>query len=116
MTTTHPGNADAQTVSMPTPVEVGNFAVVQDDFMKEHGINKGDTIYVAGNLTVPVDGKDPYALRMLFVAARCDEDGHVLPNEGAFTVDGKRLVPVSPDLQEQLDDQKNEDFDYVKES
>lgn len=108
MTMTPPGNV--------APIEVGNFAVVQDDFMKEHGINEGDTIYVAGNLTVPVDGKDPYALRMLFVAARVDGDGHVLPNEGAFTVDGKRLVAVPEEEQERLDNQKNEDFDYVKES
>lgn len=94
-------------------IDVGDFAKVKDDFMKEHGIVKDDLIYVAGSMTVPTDGKDPYNMRKLFVAAKVDEGGHVLVNDGAFTVDGLRLECVPEDRQEELDAIKKEDFDYV---
>ena len=91
-------------------VEVGNFAEVLDGSYGEYGVKKGDIIYVAGDAITAVSEKDPYALRRIFVAAFLD-DGHINTKKNPFTIDGKRLQPVSKGKQEKLDAIRKADFE-----
>ncbi|MNQ21499.1 hypothetical protein D3C85_346220 [compost metagenome] len=89
-------------------VEVGMFAYVKDTKLSEYGVFKGDTVYVAGDMFLP-DEKDPYSYRKMFIGAFV-KDGHILIHDKPFTVDGKRLEPVSKVNQEKLDAIKEADF------
>lgn len=91
-------------------VEVGDFATVMDKSHEGYGISMGDVVYVAGDAIVSVSEDDPYQLRRIFICATL-KDGHVQA-KGAkpFTMDGKRLKPVSKGKQEKLDAIKQQDF------
>lgn len=89
-------------------VEVGMFAYVKDTKLSEYGVMKGDTVYVAGSFYEPQE-EDPYNFRLKFIATFVKE-GHILIHEKPFTVDGKRLEPVSKVNQEKLDAIKEADF------
>lgn len=90
-------------------VEVGNFVKLLDGSFGEYGVKKGDVVYLAGDAITAVSEKDPYALRRIFVAAYVN-DGHIDIKRNPFTVDGKRLEPVSEAKQEKLDAIRMEDF------
>ena len=90
-------------------VEVGDFVTVQDSGFAEYGVRKNDLVYLAGDSIVSVSADDPYALRRIFIAAKT-KDGHVLSEEKAFTIDGKRLKKVSKAKQEKLKAVMQEDF------
>lgn len=94
---------------LPKIIEVGMFAEVLDSKLAEYGVKKGDIVYVAGDAIVGVDAKDPYLLRRIFVGA-FTKDGHIMVHEKPFTVDGKRLAPVSRAKQEKLTAIKLADF------
>lgn len=100
---------------MKQKVEVGNFVTVLDGKFSENGIKKGTLLYVAGDLVVSVTEKDPYALRRVFIATTV-VDGHI-QTKGVkpFTIDGKRLEPVSKSKQKMLDNIKKADFGEVPE-
>lgn len=91
-------------------IEVGKFAVVQNDNLIEHDIKDGDTVYVAGDAIVAVSEDDPYSLRRILVAAKMDGDS-VNIDGGAFTIDGLSLKPVDELTQRRLENQKKLDFD-----
>ena len=95
-------------------IEVGQFCRVMDSTYVEHGIKKGDVIYVAGDSIVSVDEKDPYSLRRLFVGAWMKGD-HIDVERGAFTIDGKRLKACTKAKQERLNAVKEEDFGEAEE-
>lgn len=90
-------------------IEVGQFCRVLDSTYVEHGIKKGDVIYVAGDSVVSVDDKDPYALRRLFIGAWMKGDS-VDVDRGGFTIDGKRLKACTKSKQERLSKIRDEDF------
>lgn len=91
-------------------VEVGQFCRVQDSTYAEHGVKKGDIVYLAGDTYVMVSEDDPYAYRKVFLAAWMDGD-HIDIEKGCFTIDGKRLKGVTKPKQAKLDSIKAEDFD-----
>lgn len=95
-------------------VEVGQFAEVLDGSYGEYGVKKGDIIYVAGDAITAVSDKDPYALRRIFVAAFLKE-GHIDTKSNPFTIDGKRLKPVSEAKQAKFDATRKADFEGVSE-
>ena len=83
-------------------VSVGEFCRVLDSEMCHLGVKKGDVVYVAGNSMIPYPlDDDPYLHREVFVAARVDK-GHVLIDEGGFTIDGKRLKSLPDKRQARL--------------
>ncbi|PZQ78028.1 hypothetical protein [Pseudomonas phage PPAY] len=90
-------------------VNVGDFVEVLDSSFVEHGVKKGDFIYIAGDSIVAVSEKDPYQLRRLFVAAFM-EDGHILADRKPFLIDGKRCKPVSEAKQQKFAEKMKQDF------
>lgn len=98
---------------MKQKVEVGNFVTVLDGKFSENGIKKGALLYIAGDLLVATSEKDPYAMRRVFIATTV-VDGHIqAKGVKPFTIDGKRLQPVSNGKQRILDDIKKADFGEV---
>lgn len=95
-------------------IEVGQFAVVQNDNLKDYGINHKDIVYIAGDAIVAVSEEDPYALRRILIAAKLNGDS-IDAEGGGFTVDGKSLLPVDEFTQRRLENQKNSDFEAVEE-
>lgn len=79
-------------------VEVGTFCTVETSKYAEHGVQRGDVVYLAGEFDTPVD---EYTVRKLFIAAWM-EDGEVLGEKGGFTVDPYKLKPVSVSKQKKL--------------
>lgn len=90
-------------------VEVGQFTTVQNDNLKDHDIRKGDTIYIAGDLFVPIGEEDPYVMRRIFLCAKMKGD-NIFADAGAFTVDGNSLKAVDEFTQTRLDKQRIKDF------
>jgi hypothetical protein len=82
-------------------VEVGLFCTVKCSRYIEYGLQKGDVVYIAGDMMVRTEENDPYAYRKLFVAART-EDGVVDVNGKGLSIDGSNLKPVSKNKQKQL--------------
>lgn len=91
-------------------IEVGQFCNVLDSSYAEYGVKKGDVVYIAGDTVVSTDEKDPYALRRLFIAAWMVGTS-IDVNRGGFTIDGKRLKPLSDIMQERLNAVKDDDFE-----
>lgn len=83
-------------------LKTGTFCRVQDSAMAEHGVKKGDLVYIAGDGYVRTDPDDPYVFRQMFVASWM-EDQEVIAEKGGFTIDGKRLKAVSKPLQAKLE-------------
>lgn len=96
-------------------IDVGMFAQVLDGSYGEYGVKKGDIVYVAGDAITAVSEKDPYALRRIFVAAFLKE-GHIDTKTNPFTIDGKRLEPVSKGKQAKLDAIRKADFEDKNEA
>lgn len=90
-------------------VEVGQFVEVLNDNLKEHDICKGDIVYVAGDIFVPIADDDPYVMRRIFLGAKMKED-HIYAQGGAFTIDGLSLKAVDEFTQVRLDKQRIKDF------
>jgi len=98
------------------PVEVGSFVTVNDTSYAQYGVKKNDIIYLAGDAIVSVSEEDPYALRRIFVATHVI-DGHIqATNATPFTIDGKRLTPVSKSKQEKLNAIREMDFKSEEET
>ena len=89
---------------------VGDFVRMESTTFQEHGVDKGDELYIAGDVIVSVNEKDPYALRQVFIAAKVDENGHIDVNSGGFTVDGSRLSVISGERYNELAALKDYDF------
>lgn len=82
-------------------IEVGMFAHVKCSRYVDYGLQKGATVYIAGDMMVRTEEDDPYAYRKLFVAARV-EDGAVDVNGKGLSIDGANLRPVSKAQQKKL--------------
>jgi hypothetical protein len=95
-------------------VEVGQFCKVMNSSYVEYGIKKYDTIYLAGEMMVPLKEEDPYLHRKLFVGAYV-KDGHVQGDRKPLTVDGLTLKPVSKTKQAELKAIMEEDFSQEEE-
>ncbi len=96
-------------------IEVGQFCRVLTSKHAEHGVKKGDVVYVAGDSIVAVSEEDPYELRRVFVAAWMNGD-HIDVDRGAFTIDGNNLKACSKPKQERLDAIKEADFGEKEEA
>lgn len=90
-------------------VKVGMFCTVQDSEFAQHGVKKGDVVYLAGDTFQPIREDDPYTYRQVFLAAWMDGN-NIDVNRGAFTIDGSRLKPVSKAKQEKLEAIRDEEF------
>ena len=98
-------------------IETGQFCTVESSRYVDYGIKRGEVVYLAGDMMVPVEEKDPYTYRKLFVAAYTD-GGHVKAERKPISIDAINLKPVSSAKQEELkqlmeDDFKQEDTDEV---
>lgn len=91
-------------------VEVGQFALVLNDNLKEHDICKDDIVYIAGDIFVPQQEEDPYLMRRIFLGAKMKDD-HIYAQGGAFTIDGLSLKAVDEFTQVRLDKQRVIDFE-----
>ena len=91
-------------------IEVGQFATLQNDNLVEHALAKGDIVYVAGDIFVPTNEEDPYAMRRIFLGAKMDGD-HIKATDGAFTIEGMSLKAVDEFTQARLDKQRVADFE-----
>ena len=94
-------------------IETGMFATTKCSRYVDYGIQKGDLVYVAGEMMVAVTEKDPYSYRKLFVAAYTNEE-HVDAQRKPLSIDGVNLKPVSKAKQKRLyqlfeDDHKKEE-------
>lgn len=89
-------------------VKAGDFVEVLDGSYGVYGVKKGDIVYLAGDAFVRVD-EDPYHFRKIFLAAFV-KDRHIDVEAKPFTIDGKRLKPVSTAKQAKLDAIRNQDF------
>jgi hypothetical protein len=89
-------------------VQVGQFAEVLDGTLGTYGVKKGDIVYLAGDSLVRVD-EDPYHFRKIFLAAFL-KGKHIDLDVKPFTIDGKRLKPVSTAKQTRLDEVRLADF------
>lgn len=98
---------------MSKEVQVGQFAEVLDGGLGTYGVKKGDIVYLAGDSLVRVD-EDPYHFRKIFVAAFV-KGKHIDLDLNPFTIDGKRLKPVSTAKQQKLDDVRLSDFKELEE-
>lgn len=96
---------------MGKEVVVGQFAEVLDGTLGTYGVKKGDIVYLAGDSLVRVD-EDPYHFRKIFLAAFMNNK-HIDLDKKPFTIDGKRLKPVSTAKQERLDAIRVNDFKEV---
>lgn len=95
-------------------VNVGDFAEVLDGSYGIYGVKKGDIIYLAGDATIQTSPEDdPYALRKIFLAAFL-EGKHIDVDKKPFTIDGKRLKPVSSAKQKKLDEVRIADFKEIE--
>ena len=94
-------------------VSVGDFCTVESSKFAEYGVKRNDLIYVAGDMVVPVEEKDPYELRRIFIAAKMDGDSVVA--SGGFTIDGLRLKKVSQLKQDYYDSIKDAEFSIEEE-
>ena len=93
---------------MTKEVKAGDFVEVLDGSYGQYGVKKGDVVYLAGDAFVRVD-EDPYHFRKIFLAAFL-KFGHIDVEAKPFTIDGKRLKPVSTAKQAKLDAIRNQDF------
>lgn len=94
-------------------ITTGMFCTVETSDYCEHGIKRGNLVYVYGDFMSPISEEDPYAFRKLFLATLTKER-HVVDNSIKFTVDGKNLKPVKATAQERL--QKLLEQDYGQDS
>lgn len=90
-------------------IEVGMFATVKNSRYVDYDIQKGDLVYVAGEMMAVIDEKDPYVYRKLFVAAYMD-DGHVQAERKPLSMDATNLKKVGIRRQKKLYAQFEKDF------
>lgn len=91
-------------------IEVGQFATLVNDNLKDYDLCKGDIVYVAGDVFVAQSEEDPYAMRRIFLGAKMEGD-HIKATDGAFTIDGFSLKAVDEFTQARLDKQRVVDFE-----
>ena len=94
---------------MKEMIEVGKFCTVMNDNLEEHGICKGDIVYVAGDMFVPESEEDVYVMRRIYLGAKMDGD-RIKALDGAFTISGHSLEHVDEFTQTRLDKQRVADF------
>lgn len=77
------------------------FVAINSNAFVEHGVEKGDIVFVAGTKAVPVSDEDPYTQRVkMFV--------HILDNEkidtasGLFLMDPNSLINISAEKNKRL--------------
>lgn len=90
-------------------LKAGDFVEIKDNFLIEHSIKKGDTLYLAGDSIIPNDENDIYNMRRVFVAAQMDGE-HVNIVKQPFMCDPKRLKKVCKAKQEKLNKIFEEDY------
>ena len=95
-------------------VKVGMFCTMVNSDFAEHGVKKGDLVYVAGESMMQRDEVDPYTFTKMFIVAYT-KDKHVLNTKKPFYSVGQRLKPVSRARQERLEKVFLEDFQEVEE-
>ena len=75
--------------------------------LREHGIERGDTLFVQSHKILPVSNKDPY-MQKVYLACHKVVDGHVqIPSLGSsdtanYLIDGLSLEWVGEDRQKEL--------------
>lgn len=82
-------------------MKAGDFAKVATDTLAEHGVNRDDTIYLAGSGFVPLDEAKPYDYRLTFIGCFLKDDKVDLDRNG-FTVDPYNLEELSEDEHNRL--------------
>ena len=91
-------------------IETNKFAKVTDSSFEEHGVAKGDIVFIAGDAMHPVSEDDPYTFRKIFIAAFTNEEGKVMAEEKGFFISGNRLELVCAELEEELQNKLKADY------
>ena len=91
-------------------IKTGMFCTVETSDYCEHGVKRGNLVYVYGEFMSRLSQEDPYAFRKLFLATKTQER-HVVDSNKPFTIDGANLKPVKKAAQERL--QKILEDDYT---
>ena len=99
---------------MSKVIETGQFCTIRGAKYCDYGFKNGETVYVAGEFMSPVDEKDPYAFRKLFIAAKM-VDGHVKAEEKPMSIDGLNLKAVSKKKQKELYEAFSNDYQQEEE-
>ena len=89
-------------------IKYPNFCNVMTEDLVEHGLNKGDTVFISGNQAVREDENDIYNLRLKMVVCAMDGD-HVVTTQ-FFLVDPNVLKRVTKPRQERLFSILEDDF------
>ncbi len=90
-------------------IKTGMFCTVESSDFCEHGIKRGNLVYVYGEFMSRVSEEDPYSFRKIFVATKTQER-RVVESEKPFTIDGTKLKPVKKAAQERLEKLLEEDY------
>jgi hypothetical protein len=90
------------------------FTIIKSSRYVEYGLQKGDIVYIAGEMMTALTEKDPYLYRKLFIAAPVLE-GHVQAEDKPLSMDGINLKAVSKSKQKKLYAQFEKDFAKAKE-
>ncbi len=90
-------------------IKTGMFCTVESSDFCEHGIKRGNLVYVYGEFMSRVSEEDPYSFRKIFVATKTQER-RVVESEKPFTIDGTKLTPVKKAAQERLQKILEEDY------
>lgn len=70
------------------------FAAINSDAFVEHGVNKGDIVFVAGTRAVPISDDDLYTQRVKMFVHKINEDETIDFKGGLFLMDPNSLVNI----------------------
>lgn len=70
------------------------FVAINSDAFVEHGVERGDIVFVAGHQVVPVSEEDPYTQRVKMIVNRLDGDSNII-HEGMYLMDPNSLINIS---------------------
>lgn len=90
-------------------VTVGKFCTIETSKYAEHGIKRGNLVYVTGHQTLPYDEKDPYKFQRYF-SVTLTKERHVVEDSKHFLVLPYDLKPVKKVAQERLEKLLQEDY------
>jgi len=70
------------------------FVAINSDAFVEHGVERGDIVFVAGHQVVPVSEEDPYTQRVKMIVNRLDDKDFIV-QEGMYLMDPSSLINIS---------------------
>ena len=85
-------------------INQGDFCKLVVDHLADHGLKRGNHVYVAGMKAFPIEEKDPYTQRIQCLVHKATKSGEIDLDEGFYVVDPDSLEKVKPKKQEAMMD------------